>query len=400
MTGVGAGFQVLNGWNSVKNVAIRSAWTADVRLDGFVHADITLGRRHPFDEAEWFTGAEPLWATVAINGAKRGSVVTDRFNDFVAIAMLSNAPTWGNEFRISVGAGADTVILQGLPEGWLGSGPYSGFVDTSGAWNTSGSWTQSFVDLGPGRDRFLGHGSADTVIGGAGNDTGVGGPGHDVWQLRDRPEGYRIETRGADAVIVDRNPRDGDDGRDVIRGVEEIRFGDGTSIAVPQSPGIAPQPLAAIAAGEGGFKSAGSAPGFLYRHALGGTGDVNGDGLADLLIGTQKIRPAGYEVVDAVWQVVSGKPDGGAIDVETLTPDQGITMRSSPQMPIRQVAMVGDINADGIADYAVRTDRTVLIAFGSQDGRIDLAGIAAGTNPAGFRIPLRLDEPGFTIRAT
>ena len=88
------------------------------------------------------------------------------------------------------------------------------------------------------RDRLDGRGGADQVYGKCGDDTLIGGPGADVLDggagndasiytgsVRD----YAIARSGNAFVVQDMAPgRDGDDGADLVRDVEQLRFLDRT----------------------------------------------------------------------------------------------------------------------------------------------------------------------------
>jgi hypothetical protein len=385
---IGYLFAPTGGWNSVKNAAARSDFAIDAWFRGFVHVDLALGSTAI--QVGVLSGSNVL-----IEGAKRGNVITGAVDDSVRIAMLSNGPGWTNDFRISTGAGNDTVVLGGLSADRLATAPYDRPENTTGAFDTSGRWTRTATDLGAGNDRFLGHGSADTVIGGPGNDVGVGRGGNDVWQLGGRSGGYSIETRGADTYIRDIDRSDGDDGSDQIRGFETIRFGDGSTLTLPDAPGIAPLALSDITAGQGGFRITGGGLD-LERAWLGGTGDVNSDGRSDLLIVTRD-RPPWEPNSEITVQIVFGKQDGAPVDLGQLQPDQGFAIRGTAELPIQTPRLVGDVNGDGIADLAIRSGGHVVVAFGGTGEAIDLAGIVAGTSDAGFTIPVRPDAPAFDI---
>src|SRR3954468_10612848 len=77
--------------------------------------------------------------------------------------------------------------------------------------------------------------------------------------------------------------------------------------------GIAPIELSDIAAGQGGFALNGIHAGDLSGRSVSGAGDVNGDGLADLIVGTFGVSPNG-EFTAGQSYVVFGKADGTAVE--------------------------------------------------------------------------------------
>ncbi|WP_291295869.1 VCBS repeat-containing protein [Elioraea sp.] len=229
--GTAHSFDVVGGWNSVKNAFAQSDEAEELRFDGFVQVDIAVGSGDP-------GGA----SIITVIGAKRGNIVTGAGDDIIRVEVLSNEGTWNNEFRINAGAGDDVVTITGLDrdrELAGGDTTYASFVGTGGTWNTSGGTTATFVDLGDGNDRFIGHGSDDTVTGGAGDDLADGGGGTDVWVLTGTQDGYRIAWMDGRYIVTDiDHSANGNDGRDDIGGFERVRFGDGTELTLTPPPGL------------------------------------------------------------------------------------------------------------------------------------------------------------------
>ncbi|WP_144185486.1 FG-GAP repeat domain-containing protein [Elioraea rosea] len=224
--GTAHSFDVVGGWNSVKNAFAQSDQAEELRFDGFVQVDIDVGR----GDAE---GA----SIVTVVGAKRGNIVTGDGNDVIRVEMLSNEASWNNEFRIVTGGGDDVVELTGLDrDGELAGGDttYAEFANGAGGrWDVSGGMTRSFVDLGAGNDRFIGHGSDDTVTGGEGDDLADGGEGEDVWTVSGLRDGYGITRANGRYIVTDvDHTANGDDGRDDIGGFEKLRFGDGSEFSL------------------------------------------------------------------------------------------------------------------------------------------------------------------------
>lgn len=138
-----------------------------------------------------------------------------------------------------------------------------------------------------------------------------------------------------------------------------------------------------------GFRASGSA-GPAIR-ASGRGGDVNGDGLADVIIGT----PAG----NAPAYVVFGARSGAAVDLNPMT--NGTSQRGFAIVPGNQsiifgasVSIAGDVNGDGLADIVVGasgaqgtngTSGRAFVVFGKA-GPEPAQLLALGSTTAGFAI--------------
>jgi Ca2+-binding RTX toxin-like protein len=77
-----------------------------------------------------------------------------------------------------------------------------------------------------GSDRVRGTSEDDVLTGRGGDDELEGGEGRDLALYGGVAEGYLLGTEGGWLTVTDRNGADGDEGRDRLRGIEELRFGD------------------------------------------------------------------------------------------------------------------------------------------------------------------------------
>jgi hypothetical protein len=146
--------------------------------------------------------------------------------------------------------------------------------------------------------------------------------------------------------------------------------------------GTAAMPLADVAAGMAGFVIDGAASGQRAGHAVGGGGDVNGDGLDDLLV-TSIVADAG---AGRAW-VVFGKVDGAAVSLASVDAGLGgfaILGELAGDGVGTAAAVVPDVNGDGLADVllgaptAGAAGRAYLV-HGKADGDVvDLADVALG----------------------
>jgi hypothetical protein len=153
----------------------------------------------------------------------------------------------------------------------------------------------------------------------------------------------------------------------------------------------APIELSDVLAGSGGFVINGVSSGAnVYGTAVKGAGDVNGDGLADLLVS----EPGFNGGNNGRAYVVFGKISGTAVSVTNVTSAVGgftfIPEAGSNQGLTTDFSSAGDVNGDGLADIIVRAGTTdasgagvssVYVVFGraGSQGNINLASIAAGS---------------------
>jgi len=144
--------------------------------------------------------------------------------------------------------------------------------------------------------------------------------------------------------------------------------------------------LADIAEGTGGFVIKGQAnvdiQGEVYGDYSGwsvsGAGDVNGDGAADLIVGSYLADPTGRGNAGKSY-VVFGKADGAAVDLSYLSNGFVIDGQAAGDQSGHSVSDAGDVNGDGLADLIVGAAGKSYVVFGKADGlKVDLANVASG----------------------
>ncbi len=112
--------------------------------------------------------------------------------------------------------------------------------------------------------------------------------------------------------------------------------------------------------GANGFFIRGNAPKSLMGRRVSGTGDVNGDGISDVIIAA---FPQNYPVYNSF--VVFGSRDGFPRTVAPLNGTNGFTIRGAGD----DVSGIGDINGDGINDVIVNGyPANNYVVFGSSEG--------------------------------
>ncbi len=114
--------------------------------------------------------------------------------------------------------------------------------------------------------------------------------------------------------------------------------------------------LSAVAEGTGGFVINGQCSGDRSGFSVASAGDINGDGLADLIVGA----PYSNNVAGKSY-VVFGKTDTTAIDLSSIADGIGgfvINGQGQTDYSGFSVASAGDVNGDGLADLIVSANRS------------------------------------------
>ncbi len=146
--------------------------------------------------------------------------------------------------------------------------------------------------------------------------------------------------------------------------------------------------LSAIAGGTGGYVINGQCAGDLNGYSVASAGDVNGDGLADLIVGAIKGKPAGSSYAGRSY-VVFGQTASTVIELSAIAGGTGgfvINGQCVRDWSGQSVASAGDVNGDGLADLIIGADgadayagRSYVVFGKSSSTAINLAAIAGGT---------------------
>ena len=199
----------------------------------------------------------------------------------------------------------------------------------------------------------------------------------------------------------------GDGIDDVIFGIVRVgyygfTYGGAAYVVFGRSDGFAnPVDLADIAAGSGGFLVQGEGAYDLVGFSVSAAGDVNGDGIGDLIIGAPKVLDYAAARYDGAAYVVFGNGDGftSPVDLRAIAAGSGgfrVLGESAHDYAGYSVSAAGDVDGDGVDDLIVGAPTSYFggvgpgaayVVFGRTNGfdsPIDLAAIAAGSG--GFKI--------------
>ena len=138
--------------------------------------------------------------------------------------------------------------------------------------------------------------------------------------------------------------------------------------------------------------------------AVGGDGDVNGDGFSDILVGAPFADPFGSE--SGTSYVVFGKSNfNSPIELGNLDGNDGfkVTGRGSLDRSGRALAMAGDVNSDGFGDVIIAAplanapdadSGASYVLFGKSGGFASTISVSALNGANGFKISGAAAEDG------
>lgn len=216
------------------------------------------------------------------------------------------------------------------------------------------------IDLG---DPFTGDGKGYAIKGAAAGDAA----GTAVLSVADLNGDGRVDT------VVG---APGHDGGGVNAGAVYVVWGKTSNAAVD---------LTAVAGGTGGYRIVGADAGDRVGQAVAVAGDMNGDGRAEIVIGSPNFSDSGSHA-GAVY-VTFGKSTGAGVDLGNLGAGGFRIVGRADDEIGAAVTAVGDLNGDGRADLLVgapRSDSAYVVFGKASTAEVKLAQI--DTTGAGWRI--------------
>ena len=342
--------------------------------------------------------------TFGISVSAAGDVNGDGFDDLIIGAKANDTDSNEGAAYVVFGTGASVTAID-LVDIAAGTGGYkilgeyiSDFAGSavSGAGDINGD---GIDDILVGAQRFPeGQAGAVYVVFGS----TAAGSGVNLDDVALGTGGFRIDGENANDILGIRSGGvaavgdvNGDGVDDFVIGAEGNDAGGNRAgaayVVFGDSAGLTSVDLADVANGTGGFKITGENAGDSAGYDVSGAGDVNGDGIADLIVGAPFATNSETEA-GAAYVVFGGTGLGASIDLGAIASGNGgfkITGSGAYDYAGGAVA-AGDVNGDGFDDLIVGSDGYnggyVDVVFGAASGltTVDLADIANGQG--GFRI--------------
>jgi hypothetical protein len=244
----------------------------------------------------------------------------------------------------------------------------------AGADQISGNTGNDTLNGGVGNDILFGNADNDTLNGDNGSDRLYGGPGDDTLHGSAGDDLLNGELGGGDiavyagaradyAIVQHTGPatprftvvdlRAGSpDGSDDLVQIEKLQF---SNFTLRLSPFPAEIELSGLNGGNGFELSGGAANDRLIGFSVSSAGDVNRDGLSDLIIGAPGASP--HDAGSGASYVVFGNSSAFASNVDLSGVDGSNGFKLSgvalDDQSGRSVSGAGDVNGDGYADLIV-----------------------------------------------
>lgn len=402
----------------------------------------TVSSAFTFRAWDQTSGTEGTFVDISAANAKGGttafSVATDTVNQTVTTSTVElisgiNGATAGDSSGQSVsyagdvnGDGFDDVIIGAENAGGKGAayvlfGSSAGVPDINLSSLSAGTSSSGFLISGQAAGDLAGRfvsfagdlnndGLADLIVGARQADPAAGTDAGRAYVVYGKTSTAVVELSAvaagsggfvingasagdiAGAVVSNAGDVNGDGFADLLLSAPKSgasAFDAGRAYVVYGSSNNTAVNLTAIANGVGGFAINGQSASDLMGLDVANAGDVNGDGLADLVVTAPLGDPAAVSNAGRSY-VVFGKTNGTAVDLSAVAAGTGgfvINGRNTEERIGTAISTAGDVNGDGLADLIVGSEngQGAYVVFGKTSGSaVNLSAVFAGTG--GFAI--------------
>ena len=333
-------------------------------------------------------------ATSGDNGALFSVVVTNSAGSVTSSNATLTVTTGGSaNLNLSVLNGTNGFRFPGAEPG-----VYAGY-SVSAAGDINGDGIGDFI-VGS-VDQTVGSTDAGRVYVVFGKASSFGAD-FDPWSLNGT-NGFRITGAALGGKLGNSVAAAGDingDGfDDLIVGAPAANQNGEAYVVFGKASGFAPTLSLASLNGANGFRIVGATPGEQLGGSVSGAGDVNSDGIADVIVGASEASPNGS--FSGAAYVVFGKASGfpASFNVSNLNGSNGfrIAGESSGNRAGNAVSRAGDVNGDGIADVIVGASEASPNGAAAAGAAYVIFGKAGGGLPATLNVSSLNGTNGFKL---